>query len=185
MGKGLSGGTIVIYPSSKSKLISNENIIIGNTVLYGATSGKLYASGQAGERFAVRNSGCLAIVEGCGAHGCEYMTGGTAIILGEVGDNFGAGMTGGMAFIYDKENNFENYVNSSSIIWQPVETDYWKDFLKKNLKDFIRETKSIYAEKSLNDYEKELKYFKQVCPIEMLDKLNNPITLKPIIKKVS
>ena len=102
-GKGLSGGTIIVYPSTKNKLISNENTIIGNTVLYGATSGKLFASGQAGERFAVRNSGSLSVVEGCGAHGCEYMTGGTAIILGEVGDNFGAGMTGGMAFVYDPE----------------------------------------------------------------------------------
>ena len=185
VGKGLSGGTIVVYPSSKSKLISNENTIIGNTVLYGATSGKLYASGQAGERFAVRNSGCLAIVEGCGAHGCEYMTGGTAIILGQVGDNFGAGMTGGMAFIYDKENNFENYVNSSSIIWQSVETDYWKEFLKNSLKDFVIETQSSFVKKILNDYEKELKYFKQVCPVEMLDKLDNPITPKPYIKKVS
>ena len=185
VGKGLSGGTIVVHSSSKSKLISNENTIIGNTVLYGATSGRLYASGQAGERFAVRNSGSLAIVEGCGAHGCEYMTGGTAIILGQVGDNFGAGMTGGMAFIYDKENNFENYVNPASIIWQSVETDYWKDFLKDNLKNFVKETKSSFANKIFNDYEKELKYFKQVCPIEMLDKLDNPITLKPTIKKVS
>ena len=185
VGKGLSGGTIVVHPSPKSKLISNENTIIGNTVLYGATSGKLYASGQAGERFAVRNSGSLAIVEGCGAHGCEYMTGGTAIILGQVGDNFGAGMTGGMAFIYDKENNFENYVNASSIIWQPVETDYWKEFLKSNLNNFVIETQSNFAKKILNDYEKELKFFKQVCPIEMLDKLDNPIILKPNIKKVS
>ena len=184
VGKGLSGGTIVVYPSSKSKLISNENTIIGNTVLYGATSGKLYASGQAGERFAVRNSGSLAVVEGCGAHGCEYMTGGTAIILGQVGDNFGAGMTGGMAFVYDKENNFENFVNPSSIIWQSVETDYWKDFLCKSLKNFITETNSSFAKKIFKDYEKELKYFKQICPIEMLDKLDNPITLKPIIKKV-
>ena len=185
VGKGLSGGVIVVYPSSKSKLVSNENTIIGNTVLYGATSGKLYASGQAGERFAVRNSGSLAIVEGCGAHGCEYMTGGTAIILGQVGDNFGAGMTGGMAFVYDKENNFENFVNPSSIIWQSVETDYWKDFLKNNLKNFVTETHSSFANKILNDYEKEFKYFKQVCPIEMLDKLDNPITLSPNIKKVS
>jgi glutamate synthase (NADPH/NADH) large chain len=185
VGKGLSGGSIIVHLSSKSKLTSNENTIVGNTVLYGATSGKLYASGQAGERFAVRNSGCLAIVEGCGAHGCEYMTGGTAIILGKVGDNFGAGMTGGMAFIYDKENNFENFVNSSSIIWQPVETDYWKSFLKNNLKNFVTETKSNYAEKILKDFEKELRFFKQVCPIEMLDKLDNPISLKPIIKKVS
>ena len=185
VGKGLSGGTIVVCPSPKSNLISNENTIIGNTVLYGATSGKLYASGQAGERFAVRNSGSLAIVEGCGAHGCEYMTGGTAIILGQVGDNFGAGMTGGMAFVYDKENNFENFVNPSSIIWQSVETDYWKDFLKNNLKNFVTETHSSFANKILNDYEKEFKYFKQVCPIEMLDKLDNPITLSPNIKKVS
>jgi glutamate synthase (NADPH/NADH) large chain len=185
VGKGLSGGTIIVRPSRKSKLISNDNTIIGNTVLYGATSGKLYASGQAGERFAVRNSGSLSIIEGCGAHGCEYMTGGTAIILGQVGDNFGAGMTGGMAFIYDKENNFENFVNPSSVIWQLIETNYWKTFLEDNLKDFAKETQSNFVEKILNNFEKEIKYFKQVCPIEMLDKLKNPITLKPTIKKVS
>ena len=177
VGKGLSGGTIIVRPSQKSKLISNENTIIGNTVLYGATSGKLYASGQAGERFAVRNSGSLSIVEGCGAHGCEYMTGGTAIILGHVGDNFGAGMTGGMAFIYDKENSFDKYVNPNSIIWQSIEIDYWKNFLKNNLKDFVRETQSNFAEKILNNFDEELQFFKQVCPIEMLDKLDNPIRL--------
>ncbi len=185
VGKGLSGGTIVVCPSPESNLVSNENVIIGNTVLYGATSGKLYASGQAGERFAVRNSGSLAIVEGCGAHGCEYMTGGTTIILGQVGDNFGAGMTGGMSFVYDIKNNFEDYVNPNSIIWQRVETDYWKNFLRNNLKNFVTETKSVIAKKILNNYENELSNFKQVCPIEMLDKLDNPITLKPIIKKVS
>ena len=185
VGKGLSGGSIVVYPAAESKLNSNENTIIGNTVLYGATSGKLYASGQAGERFAVRNSGSLAVIEGCGAHGCEYMTGGTAIILGQVGDNFGAGMTGGMAFIYDKENNFENFVNPSSIVWQSVETDHWKVFLKNILKNFVTETKSHIGQKILNDFEKELRHFKQVCPIEMLDKLDNPITFKPTIEKVS
>ena len=103
VGKGLSGGSIIVVPAGNSKLVSYENTIIGNTVLYGATSGKLFASGQAGERFAVRNSGSTAIVEGCGAHGCEYMTGGTAIILGQIGDNFGAGMTGGMGFVYDEK----------------------------------------------------------------------------------
>ena len=113
------------------------------------------------------------------------MTGGIAIILGQVGDNFGAGMTGGMAFVYDKENNFENFVNPSSIIWQSIETEYWKDFLKKNLKDFIKETNSKIAQDIYSDFEKELVYFKQICPIEMLDKLKNPITLKPIVKKVS
>ena len=185
VGKGLSGGSIVVYPSSKSKLISYENSIIGNTVLYGATSGKLFASGQAGERFAVRNSGSLGIVEGCGAHGCEYMTGGTAIMLGQIGDNFGAGMTGGMAFVYDKKNNFESYVNPSSIIWQSIETEYWKNFLKENIKDFFKETSSFIAKKILENFEMEIKKFKQVCPIEMLDKLDNPITLKSKIKKAS
>ncbi len=185
VGKGLSGGTIVIRQSDKSKLISNENIIIGNTVLYGATSGKMFASGQAGERFAVRNSGSLAITEGCGAHGCEYMTGGTVVILGPVGDNFGAGMTGGMAFIYDPKNNFENFVNPTSIIWQKIETDYWKTYLKDNLKDFLKETKSKITQKILENFEKELENFIQVCPIEMLDKLENPITLKKTLKKVS
>ena len=185
VGKGLSGGKIIVYPSSKSKLVSNENTIIGNTVLYGATTGKLFASGQAGERFAVRNSGSLSIIEGCGAHGCEYMTGGTAIILGEVGDNFGAGMTGGMAFVYDEKNTFENYANPSSIIWQEIETDYWKSFLKEQLNSFLKETNSKIAKKILENFEVELKNFKQICPIEMLDKLDNPITLKPTIKKVS
>ena len=183
VGKGLSGGTIVVYPSPKSSLVSDENTIIGNTVLYGATSGKLFASGQAGERFAVRNSGSFSIIEGCGAHGCEYMTGGTAIILGEVGDNFGAGMTGGMAFIYDDNNTFENFANPTSIIWQEVETDYWKKFLKENLNTFVNETNSKIAKKILNDFDNELKKFKQICPIEMLDKLDNPISLKPHIKK--
>ena len=185
VGKGLSGGTITVYPSSKNKLISNENTIIGNTVLYGATTGKLFASGQAGERFAVRNSGSLSVVEGCGAHGCEYMTGGTAIILGAVGDNFGAGMTGGMAFVYDIKDELENFANPASIIWQQIETDFWKLFLKEKLKEFLKETNSVIAKKILDDFEDELRNFKQVCPIEMLDKLDNPITLKPIIKKVS
>ena len=183
VGKGLSGGKIIVKTSSKSKLIADENTIIGNTVLYGATSGKLYASGQAGERFAVRNSGSFAIVEGCGAHGCEYMTGGTAIILGAVGDNFGAGMTGGMAFIYDKKNEFENFANPTSIIWQSVETDYWKKFLEDSIKDFSSKTSSEKAKVILGNFKEELKNFKQVCPIEMLDKLDNPITLRSHTKK--
>ena len=183
VGKGLSGGKIIVKPSKKSKLVSDQNTIIGNTVLYGATSGSLYASGQAGERFAVRNSGSFAVIEGCGAHGCEYMTGGTAIILGSVGDNFGAGMTGGMAFVYDERNNFENFVNPASVIWQSVETDYWKKFLRENLQDFLKRTSSKKAEKILKNFDLELRIFKQVCPIEMLDKLDNPISLKHHVKK--
>ncbi len=178
VGKGLSGGTIIVKKPTESKLLSNDNTIIGNTVLYGATSGKLLASGQAGERFAVRNSGGLAVVEGCGAHGCEYMTGGTAIILGQVGDNFGAGMTGGMAFVYDEKNNFENYANPSSIVWQSVETEYWKKYLKELLITFYRETSSKIAKKILDNFEINISNFVQVCPIEMIDKIKNPISLK-------
>ena len=183
VGKGLSGGKIIVKPSTESSLVSDQNTIIGNTVLYGATSGTLFASGQAGERFAVRNSGSLAVIEGCGAHGCEYMTGGTAVILGPVGDNFGAGMTGGMAFIYDEKNIFENFVNPTSIIWQSVETEYWKKFLKENIQNFFLTTNSKLAKKIIDNFETELKKFKQICPIEMLDKLDNPISLKSRIKK--
>jgi len=122
-------------------------------------------------------------VEGCGAHGCEYMTGGTAIILGAVGDNFGAGMTGGMAFIYDEKNEFEKFANPASIIWQSVETEYWKKFLKESIKEFEAVTFSQKAKRILKNFETELKNFKQVCPIEMLDKLDNPISLKHHIKK--
>ena len=111
------------------------------------------------------------------------MTGGTAIILGAVGDNFGAGMTGGMAFIYDEKNEFENFANPTSIIWQPVETDYWKKFLEESIKDFEYKTSSKKAKKILANFKAELKNFKQVCPIEMLDKLDNPITLRSHSKK--
>ena len=113
------------------------------------------------------------------------MTGGTAIILGQVGDNFGAGMTGGMAFVYDHKNNFENFANPSSIIWQLIETDYWKHFLKDNLKEFFAETNSLVAKKILQNFNVEIKKFKQICPIEMLDKLDNPISLTQTVKKVS
>ena len=184
VGKGLSGGTIVVYPSPKSSLVSNENTIIGNTVLYGATSGKLFASGQAGERFAVRNSGSVSVVEGCGAHGCEYMTGGSAVILGDVGDNFGAGMTGGMAFVYDKKKHFKNYANPASIVWQSVETKHWKDYLRNMIEEFTNETGSSIGTKILENFNEEVNNFVQVCPIEMLDKLENPITLN-IEKKIS
>ena len=99
-------------------------------MLYGATAGKLFAAGQAGERFAVRNSGALVVVEGCGSNGCEYMTGGTAVILGKVGENFGAGMTGGMAFIYDEDGSFARKVNEESVIFQRIEVPHYEALLK-------------------------------------------------------
>jgi glutamate synthase (NADPH/NADH) large chain len=178
VGKGLSGATVVIKPPKESNLISNENTIIGNTVLYGATSGKLFAAGQSGERFAVRNSGAEAVIEGCDSNGCEYMTGGTVVILGKVGDNFAAGMTGGMAFVYDPNNEFENYVNPSSVIWLTPETDYWKKCLLDLVRDHFKETESAVAKKILESFDEEIKKIKQVCPKEMIDKLTNPLSLK-------
>ena len=168
----------------ESNLVSNENTILGNTVLYGATSGKLFAAGQAGERFAVRNSGATTVIEGCDSNGCEYMTGGMVVILGEVGDNFAAGMTGGMAFIYDKFNQFTKKVNPESVVWQTVETDYWKETLKNLISEHSKETGSEFSRNIIKNYDEELINFVQVCPKEMLDKLDNPITLKGI-KKVS
>jgi glutamate synthase (NADPH/NADH) large chain len=183
VGKGLSGATIVIKPPTDSNLISNDNTIIGNTVLYGATSGKLFAAGESGERFAVRNSGAEAVVEGCDSNGCEYMTGGTVVILGKIGDNFAAGMTGGMAFIYDPKHKFENYVNPGSVIWQVPETDYWKNCLYNLVDQHFKETQSQIAKTILENFNNEVQNFNQVCPKEMLDKLTNPLLLKTKVSK--
>ena len=183
VGKGLSGATIVVKPSAESNLVSHENTIIGNTVLYGATAGKLFAAGQSGERFAVRNSGAESVVEGCDSNGCEYMTGGCVVILGKVGDNFAAGMTGGMAFIYDPNQEFNNYVNAGSVIWQTPETEYWKNYLNSLINEHFKETQSKIAKKLLTNFESEVKNFLQVCPKEMINKLQNPLTTKTKISK--
>ena len=183
--KGLSGGTIVIKLQDESNLVSNENTIIGNTVLYGATSGKLLAAGQAGERFAVRNSGATAVVEGCDSNGCEYMTGGNIIILGDIGDNFGAGMTGGMAFIYDPENQFDKKVNPESVVWQTPETKFWIEHLRKLIQEHAIETNSTISKKIVENFENEVNNFVQVCPKEMLDKLENPISNKKLVGQAS
>ena len=183
VGKGLSGATISVRPPRASELETSENTIIGNTVLYGATSGYLFAAGQAGERFSVRNSGATAVVEGAGTNACEYMTGGCAVILGEVGDNFAAGMTGGMAFVYDPKDNLGNVINQSSVIWQRVETQHWSDFLRSTIEKHVEETASEHAKKILYDWDLSKKDFYQICPKEMLDKLEHPITLKELEKK--
>ncbi len=178
VGKGLSGATISIKLKDESNIVSKDNTIIGNTVLYGATSGNLFAAGQAGDRFAVRNSGATAVVEGCGSNGCEYMTGGTVVVLGDIGDNFGAGMTGGMSFVYDSTNVFENKANPETIIWQKLETDYWTKYLKNLIEKHYEETHSEVSKKILNNFDQEVKKFYQICPKEMLDKLKNPISNK-------
>jgi glutamate synthase (NADPH/NADH) large chain len=123
VGKGLCGGRIAIMPPADSKLVAHENIIVGNTVLYGATSGECYFSGVAGERFAVRNSGATAVVEGLGDHGCEYMTGGMVIVLGQTGRNFAAGMSGGVAYVLDEDGGFEMRCNLSMVSLEPVPSE--------------------------------------------------------------
>jgi glutamate synthase (NADPH/NADH) large chain len=179
VGKGLSGGTIVVRPMTASPLATQDNAIIGNTVLYGATAGKLFAAGQAGERFAVRNSGAEVVVEGCGSNGCEYMTGGVAVILGRIGTNFAAGMTGGMAFVYDPQDEFQVRVNPESVVWQRVESAHWEGVLKALVQEHVAETGSRYAARLLNDWDRELGRFWQVVPKEMLARLAHPLSDAP------
>jgi glutamate synthase (NADPH/NADH) large chain len=176
VGKGLSGGTIVVRQLPSSKLNSQDNTIIGNTVLYGATAGKLFAAGQAGERFAVRNSGAEVVVEGSGSNACEYMTGGTAVILGRIGDNFGAGMSGGMAFVYDEAGDFPLFVNGGSVVWQRLESQYWEQHLRALIEEHAEETQSRFARRLLNDWMLERGKFWQIAPKEMLDKLSAPLS---------
>ncbi|MFQ5534523.1 MAG: glutamate synthase large subunit [Sphingomonadales bacterium] len=179
VGKGLSGGTIVVRPMTSSTLDSWRNMIIGNTVLYGATSGALFAAGQAGERFAVRNSGAEVVVEGCGSNGCEYMTGGTAVILGPVGDNFAAGMTGGMAFVLDRDDEFHSRVNDESVTYQRVAAAHWEGVLRTLIERHSAETQSDLAANILEDWDLLLPSFWQVCPREMINRLEFPLSEKP------
>jgi glutamate synthase (NADPH/NADH) large chain len=179
VGKGLSGGIIAVRPMVSSPLESQHNTIIGNTVLYGATSGRLFAAGQAGERFAVRNSGAQVVVEGCGANGCEYMTGGTAVILGQVGQNFGAGMTGGMAFVLDVDGSFSKNANSESIVWQRLDSAHWEEVLHDLVKQHAKATNSKWSEAVLEDWDRMRGSFWQVCPKEMLPRLAHPLSDRP------
>jgi glutamate synthase (NADPH/NADH) large chain len=175
VGKGLSGATIVVRPPLESPLVPHENTIVGNTVLYGATAGALFAAGQAGERFCVRNSGATVVVEGCGSNGCEYMTGGTAVILGSVGDNFAAGMTGGMAFVWDERGEFDERVNPDSVVWGPLASAHWEGVLKALVKRHAAETASPRAAELLRTWEESRGRFVQVCPKEMVSRLSRPL----------
>ncbi|EKX58216.1 glutamate synthase large subunit [Cereibacter sphaeroides] len=177
--KGLSGGTIVVHPQMESPLVAAENTIIGNTVLYGATDGFLFAAGRAGERFAVRNSGAKVVVEGCGSNGCEYMTGGVAVILGRIGANFGAGMTGGMAYLYDPSGVAEDFMNLETLVTCAIGHPHWEAQLKGLIERHVRETGSRHAARILNDWETERANFLQVCPKEMLVHLPFPLSDEP------
>ncbi len=175
VGKGLSGATIVVRPAPSSSLVSQHNTIVGNTVLYGATAGRLFAAGQAGERFAVRNSGATAVIEGCGSNGCEYMTGGTVVVLGAVGDNFGAGFTGGMAFVYDPEDRFALRANPETLTWQRVATHHWNEVLRDLVATHAEETNSRYARMLVHDWDRCVKDFWQVVPKGYAKYLPHPV----------
>ena len=183
VGKGLSGGTIVVRPLPSSPLVWSENVVIGNTCLYGATAGRLFAAGWAGERFAVRNSGATTVIEGCGDNGCEYMTGGVAVILGKVGDNFAAGMSGGMAYVWDPEELIETRINPEMVIWQRLEVPHYVGQLKGLLAEHAAATQSPLANRLLLDFDRELGRFWQIVPKEMLDKLEVPVTQAAVARR--
>ncbi len=175
VGKGLSGGTIIVRPPMASPLAADENVIIGNTVLYGATGGHLFAAGRAGERFAVRNSGASAVVEGCGSNGCEYMTGGVTVVLGRVSANFAAGMTGGMAYLHDPDGASMPLINLDTVVCVPVSEGHYMDQLKGLVKRHLDETGSRKAAAIFQQWEDERGNFLQVVPKEMLDRLAVPL----------
>ena len=178
VGKGLSGGTVVVRPPMQSPLVAAENTIIGNTVLYGATDGYLFAAGRAGERFAVRNSGAKVVIEGCGSNGCEYMTGGIAVILGSIGANFGAGMTGGMAYLYDPDGLAADRINPETLVMCPVTVAEWQDELMGLIERHAAETNSVRANEILRNWDVEKGFFLQICPKEMLQHLKHPLSLE-------
>lgn len=162
-GKGLSGGRLIVVPDRISKFDPHENIIIGNVAFYGATSGEAYIKGQAGERFAVRNSGVKTVVEGIGDHGCEYMTGGVVVVLGEIGKNFGAGMSGGMAYLYDPEEKLPQKLNDDMADLEPL-NDFDKELLKRMVENHKTYTSSKTAVDMLKNWKNELGHFIKVMP---------------------
>ena len=163
-GKGLSGGKLVVVPEKGSKFAASENIIIGNVALYGATSGKAYVCGIAGERFCVRNSGATAVAEGCGDHGLEYMTGGRAVILGPTGKNFAAGMSGGIAYVLDEDHTLYRRMNKDMVSMQELSEKYDIQELKYILQDYERETGSALAKKILANFADYIPSFKKILP---------------------
>ncbi len=173
VGKGLSGGKIVVTPSENVKYNPSENIIIGNVALYGATSGKAYFEGIAGERFCVRNSGAIAVVEGCGDHGLEYMTGGKVVILGKVGKNFAAGMSGGIAYVLDSDHDLYKKLNKGLVSMIEVNDKYDKQELKELLVDYYKETGSLKAKGILDNFDEVSKDFKKIVPNDYAKMLSN------------
>jgi glutamate synthase (NADPH/NADH) large chain len=162
-GKGLSGAQLIVYPDKKATFVPENNILIGNVAFYGATSGTAYIRGKAGERFAVRNSGASVVVEGIGDHGCEYMTGGLAVILGPTGRNFAAGMSGGIAYVYNVQNDFDSLCNKEMVDLDPVGAED-VSILQKMMQAHFDKTGSSVAKFILSDFDNQLKHFIKVFP---------------------
>ena len=164
--KGLSGGRIAILPPVRSNFNAEDNIIAGNTGLYGATSGELYVNGKVGERFGVRNSGAIAVIEGAGDHCCEYMTGGRVVVLGETGRNFAAGMSGGVAYVWDKNHNFDYFCNMDMVEINLVEENSYRKELHELIRQHYLYTGSKLARTMLDDWNRYVEDFIQIVPIE-------------------
>ncbi len=181
LGKGLSGGKIVAFPPREATFAAEENIIAGNTLLYGATSGEVYLRGVVGERFAVRNSGALAVVEGAGDHCCEYMTGGVVVVLGKTGRNFAAGMSGGIAFVYDIDGRLERRINwgHGSILLEAVEEEHDRALLLRLVEDHYMRTGSVRARQILDDWPNQLARFRKVWSREYRDLLAQSVMTTP------
>ena len=163
-GKGLSGGKLIVYPPKGIRFKADENIIIGNVALYGATSGKAYINGVAGERFCVRNSGATAVVEGVGDHGCEYMTGGKVLIIGKTGKNFAAGMSGGVAYVLDEDSDLYLRLNKEMVSSEPVVSKYDVMEIKDMITDHVAYTNSEKGKEILNNFSEYLPKFKKIIP---------------------
>ena len=166
MGKGLSGGKLIVYPPKDVTYDRSENIVIGNVALYGATAGKAFINGVAGERFCVRNSGASAVVEGVGDHGCEYMTGGRVVVLGKTGKNFAAGMSGGIAYVLDEDNDLYTRMNKEMVFSQEISNKYDVMELKDMIKEHVALTNSEKGKKILDNFSEYLPKFKKVIPYD-------------------
>ena len=177
-GKGLSGGKLIVYPPRSVKFAHEDNIIIGNVALYGATSGKAFINGVAGERFAVRNSGATAVVEGVGDHGCEYMTGGKVVVLGRTGKNFAAGMSGGIAYVLDMENDLYKRLNKEMIHIQAISDKYEISELKQMIIEHVTYTNSEIGKRILDKFNDYLPKFKKIIPKDYEKMMNSIVALE-------
>lgn len=177
-GKGLSGGKLIVYPPRAAKYKHEDNIIIGNVALYGATSGKAFINGVAGERFAVRNSGAVAVVEGVGDHGCEYMTGGKVVVLGRTGKNFAAGMSGGIAYVLDESNDLYKRLNKEMINIETLTDKYEINELKQLIMDHVNNTNSEVGKRIFDDFAGYLPKFKKIIPVDYERMMNTMVSLE-------